>query len=250
MNAIRCLIVDDERLARQGLRDLLAAYPDFQIVAEAADITEAAQSVRLHRPDVLLLDIAMPGGDGFQLLDALAPDLPFVVFLTAYDRYALRAFEVNALDYLLKPVEAQRLAVVMRRLRERMVPAAVPVTMPVELPRLGSEDRVFIKAGNSGYFVQVQDILHVTGQGNRSAVQVCNGQQLIVRQTLASWLGRLPAERFAQLDRSCIVQWARIQHTQLTSLGGAIQFDVPGVELRLGRNAAQRLRRLFAEKLR
>lgn len=248
MNPIRCLIVDDERLARQGLRDLLAAHPDFQIVAEAADITEAAQSVRLHRPDVLFLDIAMPGGDGFQLLDALAPDLPFVVFVTAYDRYALRAFEVNALDYLLKPVEAQRLAVVIQRLRARMGPVAVPVTMPVELPNLRSEDRVFMKVGNSGCFVQVQDILYVTAQGNHSAVQVHSGQRLIIRETLASWLARLPADRFAQLDRSCIVQWSRIQHTNVTSLGGTVQFDAPGAELRLGRNAAQRLRRLLAEK--
>ena len=219
-----------------------------QILAEAADITKATQSVCLHRPDVLFLDIAMPGGDGFQLLDALAPDLPFVVFVTAYNRYALRAFEVNALDYLLKPVEPQRLALAIQRLRERMGAVPAPVTMPAELPKLRSEDRVFIRIGNSGCFVQVHDILHVTGQGNHSAVQVHNGQRLIVRQTLASWLARLPAERFAQLDRSCIVQWSRIQHTNLTSLGGILQFDAPDAELRLGRNAVQRLRRLLAEK--
>ena len=119
MNPIRCLIADDERLARQVLRDLLAAHPDFQIVAEAADVPEAAEAVLRHRPEVLFLDIQIPGG-GFQLLDALAPDLPFVVFVTAGDRYALRAFEVNAVDYLLKPAGPDRLAVALQRLRQRM----------------------------------------------------------------------------------------------------------------------------------
>lgn len=125
------MIVDDERMARQGLRDLLAAHPDFQIVAEAADITEAAQGVRLHRPKVLFLDIRMPGGDGYQLLDALAPDLPFVVFITAYDRYALRAFEVNAVDYLLKPVAPARLAATIERLRKKISAADLPPPAPV-----------------------------------------------------------------------------------------------------------------------
>jgi two-component system, LytTR family, response regulator len=124
MNLIRCLLVDDERPARVVMRDLLAAYPDFQIVAEAADFAEAVQDVRLHRPDVLFLDIKIPGGNGFQLLDALAPELPLVVFVTACEHHALRAFQANALDYLVKPVEPARLAVTVRRLRQRIGLAA------------------------------------------------------------------------------------------------------------------------------
>jgi two-component system LytT family response regulator len=125
------MIVDDERMARQGLRDLLAAHQDFQIVAEAADITEAAQGVRRHRPKVLFLDIQMPGGDGYQLLDAVGPEVPFVVFVTAYDRYAVRAFEVNAVDYLLKPVAPARLAAAIERLRQKISQAALPAPAPV-----------------------------------------------------------------------------------------------------------------------
>jgi len=136
MKLIRCLMVDNERLARLVMRDLLAAHPDFQIVAEAADIAEAFEGVRLYRPDVMFLDIQMPGGDGFQLLDALAPELPLVVLVTAYDHYALRAFEANALDYLLKPVEPARLAVAVQRVRQRISLAATPAPTPVAPLRL------------------------------------------------------------------------------------------------------------------
>jgi two-component system, LytTR family, response regulator len=247
MNSIRCMLVDDERLARRGLRDLLAAHPDFQIVAEAADITEAAQGARLHRPNVVFLDIQMPGGNGFQLLDALAPDLPFVVFVTAYDRHALQAFEVNALDYLLKPVEPDRLAVAIQRLRQRMSTDAVSAPTPVALPRLRDEDRVLLPLGNSGCFVPVRDILHVTAQGKRSVVQLRDGRRVVVRQTMASWSARLPSGLFAPLDRSCIVQWKQIQRADFTSLGANLGFAAPGCELPLGRAAAQRLRRLLAE---
>lgn len=244
------MVVDDERLAREGMRLLLAAHPDVQIVAEATDVGEAVQGFRQHRPDVLFLDIQMPGGDAFQVLNMLATDLPFVVFVTAYDRYALRAFEVNALDYLLKPVEAQRLAAALQRLRERMgvLSAPAPATLPIELPGLRNDDHVFLKIGRSGCFVQVRNILYITGQGNHSAVQVHNGQRLIVRQTLANWIARLPSECFVQLERSCIVQWSRIQHTHISSHGGTVQFEGAGEELRLGRQAAQRLGRLLAEK--
>jgi len=245
MNPIRCLIVDDERLARLVLRDLLAAHPDFQIVAEAADITEAAESVRSQRPDVLFLDIQMPGGDGFQLLDALAPNLPFVVFVTAYDRHALRAFEVNALDYLLKPVEPARLTVAIQRLRQHLDTAA-PASTSVALPKLRDEDRVLLPLGNSGCFVPVQDLLHVTAQGKRSVVQLRDGRRVIIRHTMASWIARLPTELFVPLDRGCIVQWKLIQRANFSALGAVVVFDAPGSELALGRAAAQRLRSLLA----
>lgn len=250
MNPVRCMVVDDERLARRSLGDLLAAHPDFRIVAEAADIEEAAKGVRLHQPDVLFLDIQMPGGDGFQLLDVLSPELPLVVFVTAYDRHALRAFEVNALDYLLKPVEPDRLAVAIERLRQRMSAAAAPLPTPVALPWLSDEDRVLLALGNSGCFVPVQDVLHVTARGKHSVVQLRDRRKVIVRQTMASWIERLPAGLFAQLDRSCIVQWRRIQRADLTAQGATLGFEAPGCELMLGSAAAHRLSTLLAGKTR
>lgn len=250
MNPIRCMIVDDERLARQVMRDLLAAHPDFHIVAEAGDISEAAQAVRLHQPDVLFLDIQMPGGDGFQLLGALAPDLPFVVFVTAYDRHALRAFEINALDYLLKPVEPARLDAAIQRVRQRMSGTAAPNPPAGALPQLREEDPVLLPLGNSGCFAPVRDIVHVTAQGKRSVVQLRDGRRVIVRRTMASWISRLPRALFAPLDRGCIVQWRRIQRADFTASGAMLGFDAPDCELTLGHAAAQRLRRLLAEGLR
>jgi two-component system, LytTR family, response regulator len=247
MKPIHCMVVDDERLARQVLCDLLAAHPDFQIVAEAADIAEAVEGVRRHRPEVLFLDIQMPGGDGFQLLDALAPDPPFVVFVTAYDRHALRAFEVNALDYLLKPVEPARLAVAIQRLRQRMCGPAAVDPAPVAPPELLEEDRVLLPLGNSGCFAPVRDILHVSAQGKYSVVRLGDGREVVVRQTLASWSARLPAGLFASLDRSCLVQWGRIQRATFTAHGAILGFDAPGCELTLGRAAAHRLRGLLAK---
>lgn len=246
MNPIRCLLVDDERLARQVLNDLLAAHEDFQVIGEAADISEAARLYHLHRPDVIFLDIQMPGGDGFGLLEVMMPDPPHVVFITAHDRYALRAFEINALDYLHKPVRPQRLATTLQRLRERVLaPDAATLPEP-DLPRLGNGDRLFLKVGRSGCFVPVAEILHVTGHGNQTSVQLRNGRRFAVRVTLASWMERLPADGFVQLDRSCIVQWSQIRHADLTSLRAVLQFDVPESTLTLGRPAAQRLRQLLA----
>jgi two-component system, LytTR family, response regulator len=247
MNLIRCLIVDDERLARQVLRDLLAAYPDFQVVAEAADLAQAAEGVRRHRPDVLFLDIQMPGGDGFQLLDTLAPDLPFVVLVTAYDRHALRAFEVNAVDYLLKPVEPARLALAIQRLRQRISKPVAKNSAPVALPELHDEDRVLLPLGNSGCFAPVRDILHISAQGKHSVVRLCDGREVVVRQTLASWVARLPAGLFVSLDRGCLVHWKRIQRVNFTARGAIVEFDGSGGELTLGRAATLRLRRLLAE---
>ena len=242
----RCLIVDDERLARLFLRDLLSAHPDFQIVAEAADPAEAVEAVRQHRPDVLFLDIQMSGGDGFQVLNALATDLPFVVFVTAYDRHALRAFEVNALDYLLKPVEPGRLTLALLRLRERMSLTACQENSANALPELHAEDRVLLSLGKSGCFAQVGDILHVTARGKHSVVQLVDGRKVTVRQTMADWATRLPTESFATLDRSCIVQRRRIQRVDFTAQDALVKYDAPGCQLTLGRTAAQRLRSLLA----
>ena len=250
MNPIRCLIVDDERLARQVIRHLLAAHLDLHVVAEASDVAEAAETVRLHRPDVLFLDIQMPGGDGFQLLDVLVPDLPFVVFVTAYERHALRAFEVNALDYLLKPVEPDRLAVALQRLRQRMSAAGLPDSEPVALPPLLPDDRALLPLGNSGCFAPVRDILHVTALGKHSVVRLRDARGVTVRQTLAAWSARLPTGLFAPLDRGCIVQWRQIQRADFTDLGATLGFGAPGCELALGRTAAQRLRRLVADNTR
>src|SRR5215467_12291917 len=120
----RVLIVDDEPLARERLRTLLQEEPGFEIVGEAGDGTTGAESILALQPDLVFLDVQMPGADGFDVIDAVGPDkMPFVVFVTAYDRYALRAFDVHALDYLLKPFDRDRFRQAVARARQQMTHA-------------------------------------------------------------------------------------------------------------------------------
>jgi two-component system LytT family response regulator len=144
MNGIRTLIIDDERSARNELKRALAAYPDFLLVGEAADADEAETLIRQLQPDLLLLDIQMPGRSGFDLLESLT-EVPAVIFVTAYDKYALQAFEVSAVDYLLKPVRDERLAKAMEEARQRI--------------QNGNGRFVFIKDGSKFHLVRWNEVV-------------------------------------------------------------------------------------------
>lgn len=246
MNPIRCLLVDDERLARKLLRELLAAHPRFTVIGEAANIRQAEELVRRERPDVLFLDIQMAGGNGFELLRNLIPDLPYVVFVTAHDQYALRAFEINALDYLLKPIEPERLAIALRRL-EQLIAHHVPAVPPdSKLSRMRADDHVLIQAGRSGFFVRPNEILTIIAEGNYTVVQLADGKRVVVRQSLTQWAERLPVAGFLVLDRSCLVNLQRICKSYLTAQGAKVHFDAPAPALELGRAATQRLKQALA----
>ncbi len=248
MEPIRCLLVDDERLARSLLKGLLAAHPDFTIVAEAADIGQAYQAVCHHHPEVIFLDIQMPGGDGFQLLQELMPDPPAVVFITAYDRYALRAFEVNALDYLLKPIEPARFEMAIRRLVRQIRQPEVDPTPPAPLPPLLADDTLLIQAGLSGCFVRLDQVLYIFSKGNYTRVMTADGRNLLVRQTLENWKTRLPADGFLPADRTHILNLQRISKTEFNSRCVIIHFDSPIPGLVLGRSAARRLQQALGHK--
>ncbi len=248
MEPIRCLLVDDERIARVLLKDLLAAYPRFTVVAEAADIEQAAQAVRRHHPELIFLDIQMPGGNGFQLLRNLMPDPPCVVFVTAYDRYALRAFEVNAIDYLLKPIDPARFEIAIRRMERRVREPEAVETHPAVLPTLRPDDSVLIQAGQSGCFVRLDQILYITSERNYSIAMTADRQKFIVRQTLENWMSRLPADTFVQTDRTCIVNLRRITKTDFSSHCVIVRFDAPGPDLELGRSSSQKLRQTLTQQ--
>ena len=154
------LLIDDSRLARTELRHLLRAFPDVTVVGEARHADEARAHLRELRPDVLLLDVHMPGQNGFELLASLDA-APQVIFTTAYDEYALRAFEVNALDYLLKPVQEDRLAAALAKARARLISAAAEAAPPPDEPAsapLTEQDQVFVKDGEQCWFVRLADV--------------------------------------------------------------------------------------------
>ncbi|MGZ4157330.1 MAG: LytR/AlgR family response regulator transcription factor, partial [Bacteroidia bacterium] len=152
---MKAIIIDDERLARQELKNLLTPYPEIEIVGEANNAETAIESIKQLKPDVIFLDIQMPGKNGFELLEEIS-GVPEVVFVTAYDEYAIRAFEVNALDYLLKPVQSNRLAETVKKILNKDASDKHEVkeqTMP-----LNDNDQVFVKDGEKCWFVKLSDI--------------------------------------------------------------------------------------------
>jgi two-component system, LytTR family, response regulator len=208
----RTLIVDDERRARRDLRSLLAQYAEIDIIGEAENITTAVAMIELLKPDLVFLDIQMPGEFGFKLFDHVAVNF-HVVFVTAFDSYAIRAFEVNALDYLLKPVNPTRLAQTIARLSK--APAKLPAARDEESePRepdekkekkLTIDDYVFIKEQGNASFVKVAAIVLITALRDYTEVYLESGIKRIVPKPLIEWESTLPAQFFIRVHRSTMI---------------------------------------------
>jgi len=234
---IRTLIVDDERLARSELRRLLAAHPEVEIVGEAANAEDAVQQITALQPDLLLLDVQMPGGSGFDLLQALdaAPD---VIFTTAFDQYALRAFEVNALDYLQKPIQAHRLASALQRAAQRLGgPAA---------PQLASRpQKLFIKDGDHCWFVGLDQIRLFESEGNYTRVHFSAHQPLMLR-SLNQLEQRLDPARFFRASRRHIVNLDYVTQMAPSESGGLSLTLEDGQSVDVSRRRAVLLKELAA----
>jgi len=198
MQRWKALIVDDERLARKELRSMLAEHSVIDIIDEAENVEQALQFLRTYKPDVLFLDIQMPGQSGFQLLEQIQPTFK-VIFVTAYDAYAIRAFEVNALDYLLKPINPARLAQAIERL---MGGDPLPVT-PAR--KLDYDDRLFVESGERSYFLNISAIVSIHAADDYSEVLRADGQKSLVLKSLREWEERLPEKHFTRIHRSAIV---------------------------------------------
>jgi two-component system LytT family response regulator len=207
---IRTLLVDDERLARAELRRLLVPHAQMvEIVGEAANVAEARSLVEEMNPQLLLLDIRMPDGTGFDLLESLDV-APEVIFTTAYDAYAMKAFEVNALDYLQKPIEAKRLAAALERAASRVAAAT---------PALSASQRIFIKDGERCFFVAVGEIALFESEGNYTRVHF-GGQRPLVLRSLNQLEQRLDARQFFRASRRHIVNLDFVARVAATDSGG------------------------------
>ena len=172
---MKALIIDDERLARQELKNLLAEYKEIEIIGECANAEEAKEKINLLKPDVLFLDIQMPGKTGLELIEEIS-GLPEVVFVTAYDEFALRAFEVNALDYLLKPVSKERLSETIKKLLAKEdKDVKKENTTPIH-----DDDQVFVKDGEKCWFVKLSNIRLFESEGNYVRVFFNNHKPLIL----------------------------------------------------------------------
>ena len=183
------LIVDDERLARKDLIAMLEDHESIRVVGEAEDVSSAIQAIEQHKPDIVFLDVQMPGESGFDLLEKTQFHSN-VIFVTAYDEYAIRAFEVNALDYLLKPVNPERLASTIRRLESEEA-IDVKSMRPLEY-----EDCLFISINNQLKFMKVKTILCINSAGDYSEVVTTDGEKGLTQKSLREWENRLPGNYF------------------------------------------------------
>jgi two-component system LytT family response regulator len=205
----RTIIVDDERLARLQLRDHLSQIEPVKVIAEAGDVRSAAKLINDLQPELIFLDIQMPGESGFDLLPQIN-FLPKIVFVTAYDQYAIRAFEVNALDYLLKPVNPQRLAQAVARLSagDRQEEPG-ETTKPLEY-----DDYLFIAVGEQADFIKVSSIVCIRADGIYSEVSINDGRKLMLHKSLKQWLRQLPAKHFVQIHRSTVINPENVERVE------------------------------------
>jgi two-component system LytT family response regulator len=205
---LTAIIVDDERLARRELRSLLAEFAEISIIGEAENLTEALSLIQTGRPDVVFLDIQLSGENGFELLEKVEKDFK-LIFVTAFDEFAIRAFEINALDYLLKPVNPERLAKTLERLLETEEKPEVVVR------KLEYEDRLFIEMGERSRFLKVSSIKCICADGDYTHVFTDDGKKHLVTKPLKEWEDRLPEKYFIRIHRSTIVNLEFIEKVEI-----------------------------------
>ena len=253
---IRTLIVDDESLARERIRDMLASDPAIEIVSECANGEEAIEAIKRFSPDLVFLDVEMPGVDGFAVLDGLPADrMPTIIFVTAYDQYAVRAFEVYALDYLLKPFDRERFEKALARakvqitsersdaLSERILRAIEDIkTKPVHLERL------VIKMNGHVFFMKAEEIDWLEAEGNY--VRLHSGKEsYLLRDTISALESQLDPKRFIRVHRSAIVIVDRISELQPWFHGEYRIVLREGVQLTLSRTYREKLHELLGRPL-
>lgn len=253
MAPIRTLIVDDEPLARDKLRAFLARHPEFALAGEAGDGLEAARLIDELHPDLVLLDIQMPELDGFEVLAAVETEpLPYIVFVTAFDHYAVQAFEVGAVDYLLKPVAPDRFTQALERVRQQLGKAGNDLAdrlaraleqMAPSRPRV---ERFLVKQQGRSRFIPATDVEWIEAAGNYLKLHL-GADVHLVRATMKEIEARLDPARFARVHRTSIVNLDRIQYLEPWSHGDQVIVLKSGHKLMLSRRYRDRLPRTLQE---
>jgi two-component system, LytTR family, response regulator len=251
METIRALIVDDEPLAREGILMRLGAEPDVEVVGECRNGREAVAAIRREAPDLVFLDIRMPRTDGFAVIEAVGADrMPHVIFVTAHDEYAIQAFEVHALDYLLKPVDGARFAAALARARERIRGQQL-ATMAAQLRQIIGElrgereylDRLFVKSGGRILAIDVDDIDWIEAADNYVHLHTGRASHLLLA-TMNGLEARLDPRRFLRIHRSTIVNLGRVKELRPMFHGEYRVVLGDGAVLTSGRRYAKSLHKL------
>lgn len=248
---MKALVIDDEPLARSELRRMLKKHPEVEIAGEAANADEARKAISELKPELLFLDVQMPEETGFELLASLRAGLPPVIFTTAYDEHALRAFEFGALDYLMKPIEPERLAEALERAKRTLAdpPAFVEEESteaedePLDTP-LKAGEKVFVRDGDRCWFVPVDSIRGIQADGNHARLWL-ESSEPYVHRTLAQLETRLPPEVFFRASRSEIINLRSVESVE-PWFSGSLRVKLQGgkvVEM------SRRQSRLFRQRL-
>ncbi len=247
---MKALLIEDSRLARVEMRRLLASHADVEIVGEAASADEAEQAIVELKPDLLFLDIQMPGRNGFDLLASLDA-APMVIFCTAYSEFAVRAFERNALDYLVKPVQPERLAQALDRARQ-MVPHQTQQMLAHQAPDSGKRrdflrltDRVFVKDGEECWFVPLSEVRLFETEGTYTRVYF-GAHRPLIPKSLNHLEARLDAEAFFRASRQHIVNLQWVKEVEPWFSGGLRLTMKDGQQIEVSRRQAQRFRELMS----
>lgn len=235
---MKALLIDDERLARNELRRLLKVFPEITIVGEAANAKQARELMASLKPDLLLLDVQMPGENGMEFLESLEPPVPHVIFTTAFDEFAVKAFELNALDYLLKPVDPARLSSAVERLHEKV---GNVVTSDEKPERLDASDKVFVKEGDHCWFVEVKKIRLLESEGNYTRLHFDDVKPQLFR-SLNAMEARLDTKYFFRANRRQIINFAWIEKIEPWFSGGLLVELKGGEKIELSRRQAQEFR--------
>ncbi len=241
---LRVLIVDDARLARRELRTLLEALPWVECVGEADDVPAARAAIARLHPDLLLLDVQMPSGSGFDVLDGLEC-LPAVVFVTAYDQYAVQAFDANALDYLVKPVAAERLHAALEKARERGRQQTTVSPAAAVRGKLGAEDQVFLRDGERCWFVVLGEISRVVVDGNYARLWFRDQNALLAR-SLSALEARLEPALFFRANRNTLVNLRMVCAVEPSLADGYELMLKDGSCVEVSRRQARELRERLA----
>ncbi len=245
---IRAVIVDDEELARQMLREFLASHPEIEVVAECANGFEAVKTVTELKPDLLFLDIQMPKLDGFEVLELIGTDRA-IVFVTAYDEYAIRAFDIHAVDYLLKPFNAERFETALQRAKERLggkLPAPTELSSSARSPAQYVE-RIVVRDGTRVHIIPVAKLDYAEAQDDYVALST-EGKKHLKQQTISSLESVLDPSRFLRIHRSYIVNLERVTKIEPYSKDNHVVVLTDGTQLPVSRSGYARLRALLDRK--
>ena len=235
---MNCIIIEDEEAGRIQLRGLLEEIGGLNLLGEAASCAEGLELIAAHpEVELLLLDIELSDGTGFDLIEQIK-NPPKIIFITNYEAYALRAFEINALDYIQKPLTCARLESALERLGNT---TAEPAPVPAELK---ADDLILLTNNQQKYFTRIADIVAIESDENYTHVIRADGKRFVLKKTLAAWEAQLPTSIFCRTGRSHLINISRIDRMEMKGIGGKLWFKEPATPIDLSRAAMKKLQQL------